>query len=377
MISAHDKLKTKGYNGSELKKKNHHNNSDKLLRLLTSFLSAYIMEKSKKHNRNPIIKGAIVIFAAAFIWGIGNFVTGFTARKYLESGSLFPAIDIALANTIGGILFVYLLYNLSRFFVVSQDRGKKTKVFVGNNFAILSGILKGMNTCLFVFATTYIAATQALIFENTYILWSLLFVIILSNNSSFLPISIQALVLCVGVFLISDQGIQFDNNTEYVTGVTFGLGAGISYALFLRFWSNITKQLDHLQLQALGTLYLLIISFLSILVFTQAYSLLFLKSFWMPFTSLIGIDICLQLVNGIFVVGVTYLLITVGMSLLKDSKEGANFITALGLSFAMPFTLLPELIIGKFIPSLIQMFGIIFFMIGFILMSMSLEKTKK
>jgi len=333
-------------------------------------------QKANKQFQNSAFKGILIILLASFIWGVGNFITGYTANKYIESKTLFPAIDIALSNTLGGIFFLSFFsffnngINFRKNKTVIKNKKRERKI------TMLSGFFKGANTCLFVFSTTFIVATEALILENTYIIWSLLFVFFSKRKISHFPLIIQTLILGIGLFLITNHGVQINKSMLSFKGLYFGLGAGLSYALFLFFWSEIAKELDYLEIQLKGTLQLLLISIISISLFTWLYSLFFLNSFWIPFRSLEGIDLLLQFINGIFVVGLTYLLITVGMNQLKNTLTGSAFITALGLSFAVPFTLLPEFIIGKFIPTTIQIIGVIFFMVGFTLINSSLNRIK-
>jgi drug/metabolite transporter (DMT)-like permease len=331
---------------------------------------------------NKIVRGFLIILFAAFIWGIGNAITGNTAQKYAYTGSLFPAIDIALANTLGGLFFLgislLISYITDRFTSTSNSQN-----YVGliasyaNKQSILSGALKGANTCLFVFSTTYIVATQSLIFESTYIFWSLLLsMLFLSRKVPLIATGLRTGILFVGVVLVSGQ-ISLESGVSNQWGPIFGLFAGFSYALFLFFWSHTTNNLSGLKSQLAATSLLLTISLLTILLLTGCISLILFKSVWLPFSHLDLSDILLQTINGSFVVGLVYLLITIGMADLRSAREGSSFIAAFCLSFSIPFTLLPEYMLNKFIPTSLQLFGVFLFMIGFILMSVNLSKSQQ
>lgn len=331
-----------------------------------------------------IVRGALIILIAAFVWGMGNFVTGFTAQKYLSSGSLYPAVDIALANTLGGLIFLAIILIFRKAIVKFSSNKDETQSFQRiwiknlNKQSILSGALKGANTCLFVFSTTFIAATQSLIFESTYIIWSfLLSFLFLLKRVPLLSTVFNSILLFIGVIFVSGQtSVNISTGTQSL-GFVFGIAAGLSYALYLFFWSQVTDKLNDFESRALSTTLLLTISLLTIILMTETISYLFLRSIWIPFTNLDNPDIVLQVTNGIFVIGLVYLLITIGMSYLRNAPEGASLITALGLSFSIPFTLIPEFVIGKFVPTGLQLVGVFLFMFGFVSISVSLSKAQK
>lgn len=323
------------------------------------------------------IRGLLILLSAAFVWGIGNAVTGITAAKYLPSGSLLPAIDISLANTVGGLLFLFMiLIAVGR---INRDGTEPTEhdvPFQRKTQAICAGALKGINTCCFVFSTTYIVATQSLVLESTYILWSVALTLLYSRRRPAVASTImRALLLCVGVLLVSNHLHAF--RQANVLGFVFGISAGLSYAGFLFLWTFVTDRLNTFRAKLISTGRLLVISAATIVCLTELASLLWQGRWWTPFTHLAMRDLIVQTVNGAFVIGVVYLLVTVGMANLKATLEGPSIIAAFCLSFSIPFTLLPEFIIGKFVPTPSQLVGIGTFMVGFILMSMSLAGSKE
>jgi drug/metabolite transporter (DMT)-like permease len=334
--------------------------------------------------KSSALGGVLTILFAALCWGIGNAVTGLTAHEYLSSGSMLPAVDIALANTIGGLAFVSvaLLLNTAITSKSSVKAGLKMSepippVLRSKN-SLLAGAFKGANTCLFVLSTTYIVATQSLIFESTYILWSLVFgVTLLGRRASFRSALLKALLMLVGVLLVSGQTSLRIQPGYPTLGPIYGLSAGLSYALYLFAWSFVTRDLNSLKSKLVSTGVLLTISTLTILGFSELLSLLLLHMWWTPFINLKTSDVFLQTLNGCLVIGVVYLLLTTGMSALRNAREGANFIAAILLSFSIPFTSLSELTLGKFIPTVSQLFGIFLFMVGFILISISTLERRR
>lgn len=322
---------------------------------------------------NRTLKGLLLILLAALIAGIGNAVIGFSAQKYQNSDSLFPAIDISLANTLGGIIFL----SLASLMKIGK-RPLNTESY--NNFkfidkkSLLSGVFKGANTCFFVFSTTYIVATKSLVLESTYILWAFIIsAITISRKIRLLTSLFYTLLLLSGAFFITNQtnvNILSGNNT---LGIIYGISAGITFALFLYYWTLVSHGLETYNQQIMSTRLLLIISFITISFCSAVIYYSIYHKVWIPFAHIMIYDLAAQSINGIFEMGLVYLIITKGMHILKNAEQGANFITAFGMSFAIPFTLLPEFIYGKFYPSSFQFLGIFLFMIGFILMSINIK----
>jgi len=334
--------------------------------------------------RSSATKGAATILFAALFAGIGNGITGLTAHEYLSSGSIFPATDIALANTLGGLAFV-----ASAFFVRAVVIGRPLIGGDGKNsagilslfrkkYTILGGGFKGANSILFVLSTVYIVATQSLVFESTYVIWSLILgVMLLRRRTSVVPAVLKVLLLFIGVILVSGQTSLSLGTAYSVLGATFGLFAGLSYAFYLYPWSFVTRDLEGFGSKLVATGFLLTISTITIAVLSELLSFLLTGSSWTPFVSLRSSDAVLQFFNGTLVMGVVYLLVTIGMNKLRDSREGSNFVAAICLSFMIPFTLLTELLIGKFTPTVLQLIGVSLFVIGFILISVKLSGAQQ
>jgi drug/metabolite transporter (DMT)-like permease len=332
-------------------------------------------------SRSDALRGAAAIFAASLVAGIGNAVTGITAHQYLSSGSLLPGVDIALANTVGGLSFVVVAI-FARMLIVDPwwrrvgSISPRIGLLFRNKRSLLGGAFKGANTCLFVFSTIYIVATQSLVLESTYVVWSLILgVVFLERRASSVSASLKVLILFAGVLLVSGQA-EMKFSAVSSTGAVFGLLAGLSFALYLFSWSFVTKDLNNLGSKLVATCFLLSISTLTIIVFSEALSLALLGLWWVPFANLRPSDAALQTLNGAFVIGAVYVLVTIGMSLLRNSREGASFIASAILSFSIPFTLLSEFVIGKFSPTSLELVGALLFMIGFILVSANLSQPR-
>jgi drug/metabolite transporter (DMT)-like permease len=329
-------------------------------------------------------KGATIILFAALCAGIGNAITGLTAHEYLSSGSIFPAIDIALANTLGGLAFVgfTILVRLAAFGrpTLSGDGESSSRLLslFRKKYTLLGGGFKGANTILFVLSTVYIVATQSLIFESTYVIWSLVIgVIMLKRRTSAAPAVLNTFLLFIGIILVSGQTSLSLGTTYSALGATFGLLAGLSFAFYLYPWSLLTRNLESFQSKLAATGLLLTISTITIGFLSEVLSFALLGKVWTPFVSLKFSDTVLQFFNGALVIGVVYLLVTIGMRTLRDTREGSNFVAAICLSFMIPFTLLTELAIGKFLPSALQLIGVSIFIVGFILISASLSETRQ
>jgi drug/metabolite transporter (DMT)-like permease len=329
-------------------------------------------------------KGAATILFAALFAGIGNAIIGLTAHEYLSSGSILPAIDITLANTLGGLAFVgsTVLVRAAAFGrpVLSGDgeNSPRLSALLWKKHTLLGGGFKGANTILFVLSTVYIVATQSLIFESTYVIWSLIIgVTLLKRRTSAAPAVLKALLLFIGVILVSGQTSLSVGTAYSALGAIFGLFAGLSFAFYLYPWSLLTRDLESFGSKLAATGLLLTISTITICILSELLSFAILGNVWTPFVSLKFSDTVLQFFNGALVIGAVYLLVTSGMRALRDTREGSNFVAAICLSFMIPFTLLTEFVIGKFLPSALQLTGVSLFIVGFILISARLSETRK
>jgi drug/metabolite transporter (DMT)-like permease len=327
-------------------------------------------------------RGVTILLFAALFWGLGNTITGITAHEYIATGSVFAAVEIALANTVGGLSFVtvFLLAGvaISKSSAAHSDINESVHVlpYLRNKHTILAGSLKGANTSLFVLSTTYTVATQSLVFESTYIIWSLLLgIVFFMRRTRIFSTVLEAFLLFAGVVLVSGQTSLQLASGNLASGAMAGLFAGLTYAFYLFFWSFVTENLESLMSKFVSTFFLLVFAFLSIAGLSEIISLSLQHSWWIPFTNLRLFDIGLQTLNGLLVIGVVYSLVTIGMSNLRKAKQGASYIAAICLSSSIPFTLLIEFIIGKFIPTGAQLLGIALFVVGFIMISVNLATT--
>jgi len=332
------------------------------------------------NTKSPIVQGTGILLLASVFWGLGNALVGLTAQKYLVSGSSFPAIDIALANTLGGVFFITIWHIIKAKSTNSTNESLSIKQTISHYFhnkkALFGGALKGANTSLFVLSATYIMATQAVVFESTYIVWSLIFAIIFYMRKVPIVSSVlKAALIFTGVILVSGQTTWHITSEYFSFGAIFGLLAGVTYASYLLFWSFVSKDLGDPESQCVSTIFLLLIAFVTIIVFSEIVGLVLLHKLRVPFSSLEFGDMLLQFFNGVMVMGIVYLLVTIGMNKVKRAREGANYIAAICLSFSIPFTLFIEFLVGKFMPTWLQLIGLLFFMIGFILMSITLSNN--
>jgi drug/metabolite transporter (DMT)-like permease len=328
------------------------------------------------HTLSQTIRGALTILLASLCAGVGNAITGLTAHDYLSSGSLLSSIDIAVANTLGGLALVVLAY-LVWIVILKKDPAisdLRTSLELRSRKSLVSGALKGANTCLFVISTTYIVATQSLIYESTYIVWSLMLAVaFLGQRAAVGSSTFKTVLMLTGVFLVSGETNL--NGSNPTSGAVFGILAGLVFALYLFSWSFVTRDLASIRSKLVATGILLVISTVTILVSAEIASLVIIRTVWVPLTNLKPSDVLVQMINGGLVIGVVYLLLTTGMSALRSVREGASLIVAMLISFMIPFTLLTEFAIGKFVPTYYQLIGVVLFMAGFGLVGASLNRN--
>lgn len=316
--------------------------------------------------------GLTIIFVAALVWGVGNAITGWSARKYVDTGDGLPAIDIAFANTLGGLAFLLLgvLAHRVRYGTGAGNHSSRHGLARGVVLkrACLSGALKGANTCFYVLSATYIAATTSLILESSYIILALIFGVAIGGMT--LPVRrtiLEASLLIVGVVLVAGPGgTEFGGDAR---GIAFGLGAGVTYGLFLISWALITDRLETLASRLRATTLLLAVALGAVVLFGQPVAIAQTSAGWLPFDHLDATDIIVQFLNGALVVGATYLLVTIGMAEMAHSRQAAGVLAAFALSFSIPFTLLTEVVVFDIAPENIQYAGMALFMPAFVLMT--------
>lgn len=311
--------------------------------------------------------GGGVLLAAALAWGVGNAFTGMTARRYAEGHSALPAMDIALANTLGGILLLLLYRAVTSF----KGRGNSApRELAGGDGArrrrlLEAGSLKGANTCLFVLAASFVAATQSLVLESTYVVWTL---VLTSTQRRAFPsparlVDVLALVIATVLTVQVAEGLP---HSDVARGIPIGLFAGLTYAFFLTTWSPAAKQLTTLPSQVEGTVHMLAVALSAILVGSECVALLQTGALWVPGTHIRLLDLLLQTANGALVVGVTYILLTIAMQRLARATTNSALYAAMGLSFAIPTTLFTELLLTSFELTLSQVIGLALFLVIFV-----------
>jgi drug/metabolite transporter (DMT)-like permease len=314
--------------------------------------------------------GVAIIFVAAFVWGVGNAVTGLTAHKYLSAHSVLPGVDIALANTLGGLAFLALVSIYLRSSANPAQRAWRAGFRLPVARTLAAGAMKGANTCLFVLSATHIPATDALVLESAYVVFSLVLAAVATRLRASLWMWGEAGLLLVGVLLVEGLAETGGSGVNFA-GVAFGLGAGFTYALFLFAWSAATTHLEHIRAQVAATLVLLSVALVTLVVGGEIIGLAQTGAPWTPFAALRRQDVAIQMVNGAFVVGLVYLLVTIGLQRFQRAEGGASALTSLGLAFSVPFTLLPEVVAGRISPSLSQLCGIGVFMAAFVILNTS------
>jgi threonine/homoserine efflux transporter RhtA len=144
--------------------------------------------------------------------------------------------------------------------------------------------------------------------------------------------------------------------------------AGITYAIYLLSWSRISHKMTGFEKSVEYTIKLLSVSFAILFVLAQIFSLIENKSLLLPTANIIVTDFIVQYINGFFVIGVVYLLITIGMNILQNEYKNTGYISAVCLSLSIIFAVCSESIFKKSIPSVTYLIGIIIFVLSFIIL---------
>jgi hypothetical protein len=105
-------------------------------------------------------------------------------------------------------------------------------------------------------------------------------------------------------------------------------------------------------------------------------SLLWVGSISWPLMEVGVVDGAVQCLNGLLGIGVTYFLFGEATSLLQRAGGLSSLLLAIGLSFAIPVTLLTEAeVLGESVSS-IQWAGVVMFIVGFVVIHSSLRRIR-
>ena len=319
---------------------------------------------------SKILLGFLFAIAASSIWGIGNVVTRWSAER-IPSASY----DIAVIKYLAAG-FLLLLIGLFAFPQKDSVKGQLRLWFAQNTkFLFLAAVLKGLNTYVWILGVTYVPAGIVATFENMHVIWLALLLMTFFKERLAPSWIIGALVVTIGSVLIS--GLSNLNSIPPDTpGLFLGLLSGITFAGFILVWSRFIKHSKTLGERSIEMAALLFLSTVVVYPVHIIVSAMWVESSLVPLTELGYYDGIIQGLNGLIGIGITYFLLNEANSLLRSIKGYAGLLLGIGLSFAVPITLLTEWAFLELEVSTEAWIGCALFVLGYINVKIGLQKLE-
>lgn len=333
------------------------------LPLLTAFGVRIIRPMQKRVLPGWYI-GNVAAFVAGISWGIGNYITKYSADK-LGQTNYTSLIEIGFWNFLGGFLFLFIFRRLwQRFDMPEENRETLTLKSMLSDGRIRLALCKAANTIFFVLAIAYIPAADAALLENTHVVWITIAAVILGWVRVHLSVLVSGFLIFLAVLLALGH-----SSATWISplGVLFGILSGITYAVFLFYFdrSNSEANKDTYSETMNMALLVAVLLFLSgpvIATWSSGMSSLFQLSI---------VDITIQIANGTFNVGLTYLLISYASKSMKDIGSLSLIVISIALCYSVFITLGTESLLTHTAIGLPQALGLIVFSIGFIVLRYS------
>jgi len=339
-----------------------------LLPLLVMFGTKFIrpIEKRDYPGWNA---GNIAAFGAALSWGIGNYITRFSSKKLDYTIDTSALIEIGFLNYLGGFIALFSYYIFKSRPKISEFRYYSIPAQHFRSDFAQAIIFKSLNTIFFIFSVSLIISAESALLENTHVIWVGLYVVVFGIVYNKVLIFISALLVFFSIYIV----LGVDNlDSFFSAGYIFGLLSGVTYSIFIVRWDKIGK-LDNFDPVTATMIMAGWVSFLLML------SLLFINNYTVNgpvFSKLSNWDYALQLMNGIFNVGLTYYLISYASKSMESYGSLSTVVISLALGFSVFTTLLSE-VLAEGVPLLPnQTAGILVFSIGFVLLRYSLNRAK-
>ena len=310
--------------------------------------------------------GCAASFAAALSWGIGNYVTAFAARTYSIHSGLWPDLEIAFYNYLGGVAALGAVVLLQ---MRKTVRGPQWRIRVHWGAVVVLGLgciaLKSINTILFVLSTSIVKASTSALLENAHILWIGLALAVFTQTKR----RVWILCACVGVFVSIFIILRADHGPVRPLGLALGVGSGLAYALFISSWVRLQRKVPlssslHTLLMLVGTLLLLALAGpVGHMIALHGHVHLELPSS----TALV------QVANGTINVGLTYFLVAFAGQVLKKLGSLALVIVSFGVSYSIVVTQMVEDLFTRRAPSIQETLGSLTFSVCFVVLRYACE----
>src|SRR5262249_33441743 len=191
---------------------------------------------------------------------------------------------------------------------------------------------------------TLIPAATVATLENLQVVWTALAVIVLLQDR--LPWSWVAGggAAVAGAALISGGNVEGSTGSNAL-GIALGLASGVAFSVFVITWNGMGLSRRPLAERTAAMGVLLFVSGVVVYPVHLAVSGVLSDGARWPLTEIGFVDSLVQCVNGLVGIGVTYFLFNEASARLEGAGSLSAVLLALGLSFAVPVTLLTEWVV--------------------------------
>jgi drug/metabolite transporter (DMT)-like permease len=323
-------------------------------------------------DRLRVLFGFLISILASISWAGGNVLSRYTASAY--SGDISAIVDISLANYVSGTIFIVVVSALLHIFGGDRHVAFSWAAFAPRQLPYLAALFKAANTYFFVAAVMFVNAAIATTLENLHVLWTAIIVSLIGRALLDKSWLLSAFILTTGCVLILRFWDQSIRSPQSMLGLAFAILAGISLALFIVSWNERINANDTAVQNAMRTAQFLGITTVILYLISLCLYFTISKGELIPFSHISSRHLALQLLNGLFNIGLTYFLMAESLRLMKPAAQLASFLLALGISYAVLFTLLIEaLVLGNSV-SPIQWVGAFLFSVGFAVIKENLSR---
>lgn len=327
-------------------------------------------------GRARTVRGFSVAILAALTWAAGNVVTQYSAERYKIGSPASAIVDISLANYIGGSVTIVVLSLIIHTYKKRRGAAQRLTSFGYGKRFVLPAIFKGINTYAFVAAVALVSSATAATVENLHVLWTAVLVSVLQRKLLAPSWFVGALIIVIGTALAVGAFTHTSWSFETVGGTGLAFLAGITFALFVITWNQRQTNDNYFPQRALETGVFLVFSGLMILAVHLVIGRYALGGSWIPFSSIAMSDLTIQLINGVFNIGVTYFLMGEALRILEGIGQLSSLLLSLALSYAVAFTVLLQFAILGVRISPLQWCGVALFSVGFAIIRSNLITLK-
>ncbi len=314
-----------------------------------------------------LLAGFAFALAAAGCWGVGNVATRWTLLRHPQA-----AFDVVFLKYLVAAALLAVAALVAR---AGEARPAPVRLAIRSlprGRFLAAALAKGLNTYCWVLAAARLPAGPVATLENLHIVWAGLAAAAFYRQRVPRRWVVGAGSALAGATLITATPAALASSAA--TGVVLGLGAGWAFAGFVVLWSGMGMQPRPLWERTLATALLLLVSGLLLYPMHLAVSAFLGGGTLWPLWELGSLDAAVQCINGLFGIGAAYFLLNEASARLERAGKMSVLLLAVGLSFAIPVTLLTEALVLGATASAIQWAGVMFFVAGFVAVRGSLAR---